>query len=416
MLVLLGLIMARVTGKLNPRKVAGALTPGRHGDGGNLYLIVEKSGARRWLFIYRWNGRQREMGLGSLADVPLARAREKAAAARAVLADGQDPLEAKAQKARTPTFGEVADETIASLTPGFANAKHREQWAMTLREYARPLRDKAVDTITTEDVLRVLKPIWTKIPETADRTRQRIERVLDAAEAKGYRSGGLRNPASWKGNLKHLLPARKKLARGHHPAMAFERVAALMADLRLKESLSARALEFTILTASRSGEVIGARWDEFDLPNRVWVVPAERMKAKRPHRVALSARAVEILEHFRPYSGANFVFAFTSEGNPLSNMAMTMLLRGMPEHFMSVGGLRRAATVHGFRSSFRDWAGTCTDYPRELAEEALAHTVGNAVERAYRRNDALERRRKMMEDWADYIGPSGTGEVVEMAA
>lgn len=400
--------MARVTGKLNPRAVAGALAPGRHGDGGNLYLIVERGGARRWLFIYRWGGRQREMGLGALGDVPLAKAREKAAAARALLADGHDPLEAKAEKARIPTFGEVADETIASLTPGFANAKHREQWAMTLREYAAPLRNKAVDAITTEDVLRVLRPIWSKIPETADRTRQRIERVLDAAEAKGYRGGGLRNPASWKGNLKHLLPARKKLVRGHHPAMAHEKVAALMGELRRKESLSARALEFTILTASRSGEVLGAHWDEFDLERKVWTVPADRMKAKRDHRVALSGRAVEILKEIRPYSGANLVFAFTPSGKALSNMAMTMLLRDLPEHFIVVAGQRRAATVHGFRSSFRDWAGACTEYPRELAEEALAHTVGNAVERAYRRNDALERRRKMMDDWASYIQPVDT--------
>lgn len=408
--------MARVTGKLNPRAVAGALPPGRHGDGGNLYLIVEKGGARRWLFIYRWAGRQREMGLGALGDVPLAKAREKAAAARALLTDGTDPLDAKAAKARIPTFGEVADETVASLSPGFANAKHREQWAMTLREYAGPLRVKAVDSITTEDVLRVLKPIWSKIPETADRTRQRIERVLDAAEAKGYRGGGLRNPASWKGNLKHLLPARKKLVRGHHPAMAFEKVAGLIADLRARESLSALALEFTILTASRSGEAIGAEWEEFDLQKGVWTVPAARMKAKRDHRVALSSRAIQILEHLRPYSGSKLVFSIGSRGKTLSNMAMTMLLRGMSHHFILVAGERRAATVHGFRSSFRDWAGTCTDYPRELAEEALAHTVGNAVERAYRRNDALERRRKMMEEWARYVAPVANAASASAAA
>jgi integrase len=405
-----------MTGKLNPKTVSGALPPGRHGDGGNLYLVVEKGGARRWLFIYRWGGRQREMGLGALADVPLAKAREKAAAARGQLADGSDPLDAKAEKARIPTFGEVADETVASLSPGFANAKHREQWAMTLREYAGPLRAKPVDAITTEDVLGVLRPIWSKIPETADRTRQRIERVLDAAEAKGYRGGGLRNPASWKGNLKHLLPARRKLVRGHHPAMAFDKVANLISDLRARESLSALALEFTILTACRSGEVIGAEWRELDLKNGIWTVPAKRMKAKREHRVALSSRAIELLERLRPFSGSALVFSTGSGGKPLSNMAMAMLLRGMKQHFIVVNGECRAATVHGFRSSFRDWAGACTDYPREIAEEALAHTVGNAVERAYRRNDALERRRKMMEDWASYIAPASNAPSADAAA
>lgn len=397
--------MARVTGKLNPRTVAGALPPGRHGDGGNLYLVVDKSGGRRWLFIYRWAARQREMGLGALADVTLARAREKAASARALLADGVDPLQAKVAKSRIPTFGQFADETMASLLPGFANAKHRDQWAMTLQRYAAPLRDKPIDSISTQDVLAVLKPIWSKIPETADRTRQRIERVLDAAEAKGYRPAGLRNPATWKGNLKHLLPARRKLTRGHHPAMDYGQVAGLIGDLRANGSVSALALEFTILTAARSGEVLGATWQEFDLERGVWAIPAERMKAKRPHRVPLCARALAILDAVRPLS-RDVVFVARRGGKPLSNMAMTMLLRGMPEHYIGGNGQARAGTVHGFRSAFRDWAGSCTDYPRELAEEALAHSVGNAVERAYRRNDALERRRRMMDDWEAFISPS----------
>ena len=287
---------------------------------------------------------------------------------------------------------------------------------MTLREYAGPLRAKSVDAITTEDVLRVIKPIWSKIPETADRTRQRIERVLDAAEAKGYRGAGLRNPASWKGNLQHLLPARKKLVKGHHPAMSFEKVADLVADLQARESISALALEFTILTASRSGEVLGAEWDEIDLQSGIWTVPRTRMKIKRDHRVALSSRAIQILEKLRPYSRSKLVFGSMPRGTTLSNMAMTMLLRGMDAHYIVVAGVRRAATVHGFRSSFRDWAGTCTDYPRELAEEALSHTVGNAVERAYRRNDALERRRKMMEDWARYIAPTDPPQSASAAA
>ena len=399
-------MVVRVKGKLNSRAVSGALRPGRHSDGGNLYLLVEKSGARRWLFIYRWSGKQREMGLGSLADVPLAKAREKAAEARAQLADGIDPLQEKADQRQIPTFGDFADEILASLLPGFSNAKHREQWAMTLRLYAKPLRSKRVDAIAATDVLEVLRPIWTRVPETADRTRQRIERILDAAEAKGYRPPGLRNPASWRGNLKHLLPARSKLTRGHHPAMDHDRVGALMGDLRANASLSAMALELTILTAARSSEVLDAAWAEFDFDNGVWTVPARRMKARSTHRVPLCARAIEILQTLRPFS-RGLVFAARPGGKPLSNMAMTMLLRGMPEHFISVDGKQRAATVHGFRSAFRDWAGSCTDYPRELAEEALSHTVGNAVERAYRRNDALERRRRMMDDWAAYVEPKG---------
>lgn len=406
--------MARTKGKLNSRAASGNLPPGRHSDGGNLYLLVEKSGARRWLFIYRWNGKQREMGLGPLADVPLARAREKASATRALLADGVDPLQPKADQRRVPTFGEFADEILVSLLPGFSNDKHRHQWAMTLRRYGEPLRHKPIDAVTTNDVLEVLRPIWTRIPETADRTRQRIERILDAAEAKGLRPTGLRNPASWKGNLKHLLPARSKLTRGHHPAVEHQQVAALVASLRLNGSLSAMALELTILTAARSSEVLEATWAEFDLVNRVWTVPAGRMKARAAHRVPLCERTVEILNILRPLS-AGLLFAAKPGGKPLSNMAMTMLLRGMTQHFILVDGKRRPATVHGFRSAFRDWAGSCTDYPRELAEEALAHTVGNAVERAYRRNDALERRRRMMEEWAMYVDPKRLAQAAQAA-
>ena len=401
-----GVDMARTTGKLNPKTVAGALPPGRHGDGGNLYLLVEKAGSRRWLFIYRWAGKQREMGLGSLIDVPLAKAREKAAAARSLLADGLDPLEIKAEKSRVPTFGELADETLESLLPGFANAKHKDQWSMTLREYAAPLRDSPVDTITTDDVLNTLRPIWSTIPETADRTRQRIERVLDAAEAKGYRPAGLRNPASWKGNLKHLLPQRRKLTRGHHPAMPYEKVRDLVSDLRSREALSSWALQFCILTATRSGEVLGADWNEIDSDNAIWSIPAARMKSKKLHRVPLSAPSLALLEKVKPYPGKGLIFSIGSKGKALSNMAMTMLLRGLEQHYIVVHGEKRAATVHGFRSAFRDWAGSCTEYPRELAEEALAHTVGNAVERAYRRNDAMERRRRMMDDWGQFVSKS----------
>jgi integrase len=398
--------MPRTTGKLNPKTVSGALKPGRHSDGGNLYLLVEKAGARRWLFIYRWDGRQREMGLGSASDVTLAKAREKAAAARAQLAEGVDPLAAKAARTAAKTFGEFSDEVLATLLPGFSNAKHRQQWEMTLRHHAAPLRDKPIDAIVTQDVVEALRPIWTTVPETADRTRQRIERILDAAEASGLRPGGLRNPASWKGNLKHLLPARRKLSRGHHAAMPYAAVPAFVAELRKRENLSAWALEFTILTAARTSEVIKATWDEIDLEARVWEVPADHMKQRRPHRVPLSERAVSLLAALRPYSADGFIFSF-GRGKAMSNMAMTMLVRGMAGHYVRLAAEHRPVTVHGFRSAFRDWAGTETEYPRELAEEALSHLVGNAVERAYRRGDALERRRVMMENWSMFVG-SGT--------
>jgi integrase len=408
--------MPRTTGKLNPKTVGGALKAGRHGDGGNLYLLVEKAGARRWLFIYRWEGRQREMGLGSASDVTLAKAREKAAAARALLADNIDPLAAKAAKSLVPTFGEFSDEILASLLPGFSNAKHRQQWAMTLRTYAAPLRAKPVDTIVTQDVVDTLRPIWTTVPETADRTRQRIERILDAAEASGHRPGGLRNPASWKGNLKHLLPARRKLSRGHHAAMPYAAIPAFMAELRQREGISAWALEFAILTAARTSEVLLATWDEIDLDAQVWEVPADHMKQRRPHRVPLSGRAMELLEQIKPYSSAGHIFSFGARGKAMSNMAMTMLVRGMTTHFMKGPTGPRPATVHGFRSAFRDWAGTETEFPRELAEEALSHLVGNAVERAYRRGDALERRRVMMQAWCDYVEPAANNAAAAFAA
>jgi integrase len=394
--------MARHLGKLNPKTVTGSLAPGRYGDGGNLYLIVDTAGAKRWAFIFRFEGRQREMGLGSCSSVSLARAREKAAAARELLAEGRSPLAEREEQRAIPTFGQVAEDVLAALSPGFSNQKHRDQWAMTLRVYAKPLWAMSVATITTADVQALLQPIWLKVPETADRTRQRIERVLDAAEARGYRPGGMRNPASWRGNLEHLLPARKKLTRGHHPAMPVEDVPALMQVLRGRDVMSSLILQFIILTACRTTEARKATWSEIDLEAGVWTVPAKRMKGRRPHRVPLSEGALGVLERCKEFPSDGLIFPGHRQ-RPLSNMAMTMLLRGLEDHFILHDGERRAATSHGFRSSFRDWAGSMTEYPRELAEEALAHMVGNAVERAYRRQDALERRRQMMADWDIFL-------------
>lgn len=385
--------MARETNRLSARGVATIATPGRHADGGGLYLVVDKSGAKRWVFLFRQAGRLREMGFGGLSAVPLAKARELAAAARATVQAGGDPIAARRQEAPSiPTFGEMADQFIATMEPEFRNAKHVAQWRMTLTTYAEPLRGKAVDAITTDDVLAVLKPLWATKQETASRLRGRIERVLDAAKAKGHRSG--ENPALWRGHLSNLLPKRRKLNRGHHAAMDFSEVPAFVARLRERKATSARALEFTILTAARSGETLGATWREIDLKSRVWTVPGERMKGGREHRVPLSGAVLAILEEMGKTGREPdaYVFSGARHGRPLSNMAMDMILRR----------LKVDITVHGFRSSFRDWCGELSPYPRELAEAALAHIVGDETERAYRRGDALEKRRGMMDAWAAF--------------
>lgn len=397
--------MALALNKLSARGVATVVKPGRHSDGGGLYLVVDKSGAKRWVFMYRRNDRLREMGLGGLNAVTLASARDLATDARQKLQAGIDPIEAKNMVVvEMPTFGDCADDFIETMGPQFRNAKHLDQWKMTLKEYAAPLRSKAVDQITTADVLEVLKPMWLSKPETAARLRGRIERVLDAAKAKGYRSG--ENPAVWRGHLANLLPKRKKLSRGHHAAMPYEDVPAFLANLRSREGIAALALEFTILTAARTGETFGARWKEIDLKAALWVVPGPKMKAGREHRVPLTPRAVEILTELATLGTDPdaHVFPGKKEGRPLSVMAMDMLLRRMKVDF----------TVHGFRSSFRDWAGEETSFPREIAEAALAHVVGDETERAYRRGDALEKRRKLMVAWANYCEPRKPGTVVDI--
>jgi integrase len=329
--------------------------------------------------------------------VSLADARARAAEGRAVLAAGGDPIEDRREKARTParkipTFGEFADRYIEAHRSSWRSDKHTAQWQMTLSTYAEPIRNRLVDEVEREDVLAILRPIWTDKNETASRLRGRIEAVLDAAKAEGLRQG--ENPAAWKGNLQHSLPKRQKLQRGHHPAMAYEQVPAFLQRLQQRDATAARALEFLILTAARSGEVLGARWGEFSLERAVWTVPAARMKAGREHRVPLSRRAATILQQMTALRGAEGDMVFPGRGGrPLSNMSMEMLLRRM-----KVGNV----TVHGFRSSFRDWAAEETPFAREIAEAALAHNVGDATERAYRRGDALERRRELMQSWQDY--------------
>ena len=389
-------------GGLTARKVVTA-KPGKYSDGGNLYLIVSPSGSRKWVLRFTWRGRAKEMGLGSAATVSLADAREKAATARRKIAQGLNPIDERKRTSGVPTFGEMADQVREALSAGFRNEKHKAQWKSTLATYAAPLRDKPVDTITTDDVLAILKPIWTTKPETASRVRGRIEKVLDAAKAKGFREG--ENPARWRGHLDHLLPRPSKLARGHHAAMPYDEVAAFVADLRGREALAALALELCILTAARSGEILGMRWDEIDLDKKIWTVPAHRMKAGREHRVPLSQRATAILVRLSEGRSGDFVFPGQRRDKPLSNMAMEMMLRRMKIE---------NATVHGFRSSFRDWAGNETGYPRELIETALAHVIGDKAEQAYRRSDALEKRRDLMEAWAGYCEPKRLANVLPM--
>ena len=400
--------------KLTDAKVKGKLKPGFHNDGNGLYLAVSPGGAKSWVYRFRWEGKLKDMGLGAYPSVTLAEARYEAEIQRRIFqVDGKNPIDerkrlkaeeehAKQLKAQSAenTFGKIADQVVTSLESQWRNEKHRAQWRFTLTEYAKPIWDQPIDQIDTDSVLKCLKPIWKKIPETASRVRGRIEKILDAAAAKGLRSGV--NPARWKGHLDHLLPKRQKLTRGHHAAMPYDEVPNFIAALRAREAVSVFALEFLILCASRSGEVLGMTWEEVDIANRVWTIPAKRMKAGREHRVPLTERALAILDAVKPLSvmtknGKPFGHVFRGpRGGSLSVMALTMQMRRME---------KGDVTPHGFRSAFRDWAGEVSHFPREIAEAALAHTVGDATERAYRRGDALEKRRLMMENWAGYIAP-----------
>jgi integrase len=378
-----------MAGKLTARKVETAKA-GKYSDGHNLYLIVSHAGTRKWVLRFTWRGKPREMGLGTPATVSLADAREKAACARRMVAQGLDPIHERKRTGGVPTFGEMADQVHESLSAGFRNERHTAQWKISLATYAAPLKDRPVDTITTDDVLAVLKLIWTTKPETASRVRGRIEKILDAAKAKGFRQG--ENPARWRGHLDHLLPKQSKITRSHHAAMPYQAVATFVGGLRESNSLVAQALEFCILTAARSGEVLGMRWSEVDLEKGIWTLPPHRMKAGREHRVPLSERAVAILKQLAEIKTGDFVFPGQSKDRPLSARTMNRTPRRM----------NADTTVHGLRSSFRDWAGNETHYPRDLIETALAHVVGDAAEQAYRRSDALEKRRKLMEAWAAY--------------
>jgi integrase len=384
--------MARSVNRLSARSVTTIKDPGRHADGGNLYLSVSPSGSRSWVFMYVFNGRQREMGLGPARDVSLAEARDLAAQHRRSLRAGLDPIESRRTEVARPSFGAFAEMHIASMEASWRNPKHRAQWRSTLATYAAPLAKVPVDAVTTADVLAVLKPIWSTKAETASRVRGRIESVLDAAKAAGHRTGD--NPAAWRGHLDQLLPRRSKRSRGHHAAMAIDDMPGFMARLRDAKGLAARALEFTILTAARTSETLEAPWTEVNTERALWTIPAERMKAERDHRVPLTDRAVEILEEMRAIKISDFVFPGSKLGRPLSNMAMDMVLRRLGHDDV---------TVHGFRSTFKDWAAERTHFPNELSEMALAHAIGDQTEAAYRRGDLFEKRRALMEAWAHFL-------------
>ncbi len=397
-------------GKLNARAISRLRKPGLHGDGNGLYLQMAGAGARSWIFRYSLHGRERYLGLGSAAATSLKRARELAAEARAMRAQGIDPVEARKQEraearlaaARTLTFRECAERFLAAHEASWRNPKHRQQWRSTLASTYPLLGSLAVADIDTTLVLKMLEPIWQTKAETARRLRGRIEAVLDWAKVAGYRAG--ENPARWRGHLSHLL-ARKRRDVKHHAALPYAEIPAFLAALATRGSMAARCLEVTILTASRTGEVLGATWDEIDLKAAVWTVPARRMKGGKDHRVPLSARVVAILRGLAEHRESDFVFPSPRIGRPLSNAAMPKVLTALG---------RAEITVHGFRSSFRDWAAEQTGFPRELAEKALAHAVGDETERAYQRGDLFEKRRKLMEAWAAYCGPKSDAKIVPL--
>jgi integrase len=388
-----------------------------YADGGGLYLQITERGAS-WIYRYMLNKRAREMGLGPLALFGLSQARAKALDARRLRHEGIDPIEArKAQRmqarldaARAMTFQQCAAAHINAHRPGWRTSKHAAQWQATLATYAGPVIGALpVQAVDTALVLKVLEPIWIEKPETAGRLRGRIEAVLDWAKARGYRQD--ENPARWRGHLDKLLPAHSKVRKvEHHAALPYSELPGFLIGLHEQEGISARALEFTILTAARTGEVIGVRWSEIDLINKTWTVPAGRMKAGREHRVPLSTRALAILEemHAHRHADDGFVFPGGKPGKPLSNMAFLMLLRRMG---------RDDLTTHGFRSSFRDWVAERTNFPADVAEMALAHAVESKVEAAYRRGDLFEKRRRLMQQWETFCttGPTERGKIISLA-
>lgn len=382
---------------LTVKAVAASKSP-KLRDGGGLWLIT-KGTSRYWIFDFTFHGKRRQMGLGPYPDTSLAKARDRAAEARQMVRDGIDPIEhrrASMEPARpVMTFGKYADGFIdeAVRVGRWRGAKTEARWRNMIENHAADIRDKPIADIAVDHVLGVLRPLWGSKHETAEKLREAIERVLDAAKVEGHRIG--ENPATWKGNLAHILHKPDALtSKKHHASMPYEIAPAFTKKLAEVDGVSARALEFVILTAARSGEVRGAQWSEVDLHRKVWIIPAIRMKSGKEHRVPLSAAAVDLLKLMAKQSVNEFVFPGVRDKKPLSDMSLGKALK-------SAGG--EGFTVHGFRSTFRDWATEVAQSPREIAEAALAHAVGDAVERSYARSDALERRRALMQEWADYL-------------
>ena len=398
--------MAKKAKELSALAVSRLTEQGHYAVGGvaGLYLYVLETGARSWVLRTMVGDKRRHMGLGGYPDVPLAKAREKARAAKESIEQGVDPIaqrverasSLKAQQATQKTFEEAATAFIAAKEKAWKNSKHRAQWSSTLKTYAYPhMGSLLVKDIDQEHVMKVLEPIWETKTETATRLRGRIESILDWAKTRQYRSG--ENPARWKGHLENLLVAPSQIQEvENHKAVPYKDIAQFMANLRTREGLAARALEFAILCASRSGEVRGALWSEINEEEAIWIIPAKRMKAGKEHRVPLSAAAVKLLKALPRSESSDLIFLGT-KNKPLSDMALTAVMRRMEVD----------AVPHGFRSTFRDWSGDCTPYPRDVAEFALAHKLSDKVEASYRRSDALEKRRQMMEDWASFCaGPT----------
>lgn len=401
--------MARRLGRLKAAEIT-RLGPGRYHDGGGLYLFVGAGSARSWIFRFRRDGKLHDCGLGPVHAVGLAAARQKAFECRAALYAGNNPVEArKTQRldrimaaAKAVTFEAAAEQYIQAQAAGWRSSSHERNCRQVIADYALPVLGKVpVMAIDTTLVLKVLEPVWQAKTETASRLRGRIEAVLDWAAARGYRQG--ENPARWKGHIQNLLPARSKVARlEHHAALPYPEIGGFMAELRQREGSATRALELLVLTAARTGEVLGAQWDEINLAERVWTIPAERMKSGKEHRVPLSDTALQVIEGMAEIRVVDYVFPGRS--GELSRMSLRRVLA-------SLG--RSDISVHGFRSTFRDWTAETTAYPREVAEMALAHTISSQVEAAYRRGDLFEKRRRLMQDWAAFCSiPTAPAEVV----
>ena len=405
--------MVRSINRLTPRTVSSLSKTGRYSDGGSLYLQVSRFGTKAWLFRFTLDGRSREMGLGPIHTISLAEARQEAENNRKLLRGGIDPIEArkaeiqtrKAETAKVKTFRECSDAYIADREPEWKSPKQAALWRSTLSRYAHPIiGDLSVQSVDTALVLDILKPIWSEKTETATRVRNRIEAVLDWAGVQKYREG--ENPARWRGHLEKILAKPSKVTKlVHRPALPYAEMGAFMAKLRSHDAIGALAFEFLILTATRTSEVINAVWGEIDLEKKIWIVPEERTKMEKEHRVPLSPAAMAVLEKMKEVAVSEYVFPGARPGRPFSNMVFLQFLKRMKS-----GNI----TPHGFRSTFRDWAAEQTAYPREVAEMALAHAVGNKVEAAYRRGDLFEKRRRIMADWATFCltVQHGGGEIV----